>query len=95
MLIVYAIMGSGSRAWLFYLDVLIPDSQQDLAIKRSKNELKFMFDECEDNKFRFRPSIEISGKRKTIEATLTWAENEYNNADKSKYLTCNQKSIHG
>lgn len=36
MLIVYAIMEDRLRAWLFYSDVLIPDSQQDLIIKGAK-----------------------------------------------------------
>ena len=50
-----------------------------------------MFDGCENDKFRFPSINQISGKRKIIEATLTWAENGYNNADKSKYLCAIRK----
>lgn len=50
-----------------------------------------MFDGCENDKFRFPSINQISGKRKIIEATLTWAENGYHNADKSKYLCAIRK----
>lgn len=91
MLIVYAIIEDRLRAWLFYLGCLNTRQSTRFDNKRSKNELKFMFDECEDNKFRFPSINQISGKRKIIEATLTWAENGYNNADKSNYLCAIRK----
>ncbi len=91
MLIVYAIIEDRLRAWLFYLGCLNTRQSIKFDNKKSKNELKFMFDECEDNKFRFPPINQISGKRKIIEATLTWAENGYHNADKSKYLCAIRK----
>lgn len=91
MLIVYAIMEDRLRAWLFYLGCLNTRQSAKFDNKKSKNELKFMFDGCEDNKFRFPPINQISGKKKIIEATLTWAENRYHNADKSKYLCAIRK----
>lgn len=56
MLIVYAIMEDRLRAWLFYLGCLNTRQSTRFDNKRSKNELKFMFDGCENDKFRF-PSI--------------------------------------
>ena len=74
MLIVYAIMEDRLRAWLFYLGCLNTRQSTRFDNKRSKNELKFMFDGCENDKFRFPSINQISGKRKIIEATLTWAD---------------------
>ena len=91
MLIVYAIMEDRLRAWLFYLGCLNTCQSTRFDNKRSKNELKFMFDGCENDKFRFPSINQISGKRKIIEATLIWAENGYNNADKSNYLCAIRK----